>query len=77
MVDSMLKKDHIVTKASAIPELPGALDDGTIAIDIEAPEGQLRTLDLWAEILINRDSEWEEAEDIRPTRETIGEKGRR
>ncbi|RWW41768.1 hypothetical protein BHE74_00052736 [Ensete ventricosum] len=52
-------------------ESPRALDEGTITTNTESPEGRLKTLDLRAEILIDQDSEWEEAEDIRPAGEII------
>ncbi|RWW14684.1 hypothetical protein GW17_00021522 [Ensete ventricosum] len=74
MVESTLKKDCIVTKASTVPKSPGALDDGTTATDTESPEGRLKTLDLWAKISTDQDSEWEEAEDMRPAREIVGGK---
>ncbi|RWV77862.1 hypothetical protein GW17_00061253 [Ensete ventricosum] len=71
MVESTFKRDHIVAKALAVPKSPRALDDRMTATDTESPEGRLKTLDLWAEILTDWDSEWEEAKDIRPARETI------
>ncbi|RZR73456.1 hypothetical protein BHM03_00024573 [Ensete ventricosum] len=42
------------------------------ATDMESPEGRLKTLDLWVESSTDRDLKWEEAEDIRLARETIG-----
>ncbi|RZS11991.1 hypothetical protein BHM03_00043369, partial [Ensete ventricosum] len=36
---STLKKDRIAAKASAVPESPRALDDGTTATDTESPKG--------------------------------------
>ncbi|RWW67235.1 hypothetical protein BHE74_00025332 [Ensete ventricosum] len=43
---------------------PGVAWNGMIATNIVSPEGRLKTLDLWAKISTDRDSEWEEAEDI-------------
>ncbi|RRT82536.1 hypothetical protein B296_00014990 [Ensete ventricosum] len=74
MVEFTFKRDHIVAKALTVPKSSRALDDRTTATDTESPEGRLKTIDLWAEILTDRDSEWEEAKDIRPARETIGGK---
>ncbi|RZR86862.1 hypothetical protein BHM03_00014147 [Ensete ventricosum] len=76
MVDSTLKKDHIATRASTVPELPETSDDEMITTDTESPKGRLKSLDLWVKISTERDSKWEEAEDIRPAREIVrGEKG--
>ncbi|RRT80452.1 hypothetical protein B296_00017292 [Ensete ventricosum] len=36
---SILKKDRIVAKASAVPKSPRALIDGTTATDMESPKG--------------------------------------
>ncbi|RZR74052.1 hypothetical protein BHM03_00031502 [Ensete ventricosum] len=43
---------------------PGVARNRTIATNTVSPEGRLKTLDLWAKISTDRDSEWEEAEDI-------------
>ncbi|RRT80370.1 hypothetical protein B296_00012237 [Ensete ventricosum] len=67
--------DRIATRASVVPESLRTLDNGTIATDIESLKGRLKTLDLWAKISTDRDSEWEEVKDIRPTREIV--KGKR
>ncbi|RWW39783.1 hypothetical protein BHE74_00054851 [Ensete ventricosum] len=63
--------DNISTELLTIREVHS---HWTTATDTESPEGRLKTLDLWAKILTDRDSEWEEVKDIRPARETIGGK---
>ncbi|RRT31221.1 hypothetical protein B296_00056194 [Ensete ventricosum] len=58
-ISTQRKQDGIAIRALAVPKLPGTPtpDDETIATNLESPEGQLKTLDLWVKILIERDSE--------------------
>ncbi|RWW53820.1 hypothetical protein BHE74_00039639 [Ensete ventricosum] len=78
MIESTSKLDRIATRASAVSGLVGVapLDTKTRAVDLESLERRLKALDLWVDISIERDLDWEEAEDIRPARETIGGKKR-